>query len=67
MYKSQQAIQAIFNKNPKIDTEWLSLLTIDTDRMEISKHDNEQLTKGFIRGLLAVGAVGIEILDDLGL
>lgn len=67
MYKSQQAIKAIYQHAPSINTDWLYSLTIDTDRMEISKDDNTQLTKGFIRGLIAAQALGIELLDDLEL
>jgi hypothetical protein len=67
MYKSRQAAIAIYEHDSSINTEWLDILTIDTDRMEISKDDNEQLTKGFIRGLIAAKAVGIELLDDLDL
>lgn len=67
MYKSQQAMQAISQHYPSINTEWLEMLTLDTDSMEISKADNEQMTKGFVRGLIAAKAVGIELLDDLNL
>lgn len=67
MYKSRQAATAIYEHDPSINTEWLDMLTIDTDRMELSKADNEQMTKSFIRGLIAANAVGIELLDDLEL
>lgn len=67
MYKSEQARQAIRDIDPSINTDWLSALTIDTDRMEINQADNEQLTKGFVRGLIAAKVVGIELLDELEL
>lgn len=67
MYKSEQARQLIYQKDPSINTDWLGSLTIDTDRMELSKADNEQMTKSFIRGLIAAQAIGIELLDDLEL
>ena len=67
MYKSEQARQVIYHQDPSIDTDWLDTITIYTDRMEISKADNERLTKGFMRGLLAGRVIGIELLYDLGL
>jgi hypothetical protein len=67
MYKSEQARQVIYHQDPGVNTDWLDAVTIDTDRMEISQADNEQLTKGFIRGLIAAKVIGIESLDDLNL
>lgn len=67
MYKSEQAKYAIRDINPSINTDWLEMLTVDTDRVELTKADNEQMTKSFIRGLIAANAVGIELLDDLDL
>ncbi len=67
MYKLEQARQAIYKHDSSINTEWLDLLTVDTDRAEITTANNAQMTKSFIRGLIAVGAVSIEILDDVGL
>ena len=67
MYKSEQARRAIRDIDPSINTDWLEMLTVDTDRMELTKDDNAQMTKSFIRGLIAAKAVGIELLDDLEL
>lgn len=67
MYKSEQARHAIRDINPSINTDWLEMLTVDTDRIELTQDNNAQMTKSFIRGLIAVKAVGIELLDDLGL
>lgn len=67
MYKSEQAKYAIRDINPGINTDWLDMLTLDTDRVELTKADNAQMTKSFIRGLIAASAVGIELLDDLEL
>lgn len=67
MYKSEQARQEIYHHDPSVNTDWLDAVTIDTDRMEISKADNEQLTKGFIRGLIAAKVISIESLDNLGM
>lgn len=67
MYKSEQARRAIRDIDPSINTEWLEMLTVDTDRIDLTKDDNAQMTKSFIRGLIAVKAVGVELLDDLGL
>nr|WP_181717019.1 hypothetical protein [Psychrobacter sp.] len=67
MYKSEQARQVIYHQDPTVNTDWLDAVTIDTDRMEITKADNEQLTKGFIRGLIAAKVIGIESLGDLGM
>lgn len=67
MYKSEQAKYAIRDIDPSINTDWLEMLTVDTDRVELTKADNAQMTKSFIRGLIAAKAVGIELLDDLGL
>lgn len=67
MYKSEQAKYAIRDINSGINTDWLEMLTVDTDRMELTKDDNAQMTKSFIRGLIAANAVGIELLDDLEL
>ena len=65
MYKSEQARHAIRDINPSINTDWLEMLTVDTDRIELTKNDNAQMTKSFIRWLMAAKAVGIELLDDL--
>ncbi|MBH0095941.1 hypothetical protein I6E61_06005 [Psychrobacter sp. NZS113] len=67
MYKSDQARYAIKDIDPSINTDWLEMLTVDTDRVELTKDDNAQMTKSFIRGLMAAKAVGIELLDDLNL
>ena len=67
LYKSEQAKYAIRDINPSINTDWLEMLTVDTDKVELTKADNEQMTKSFIRGLIAASAVGIELLDDLDL
>lgn len=67
MYKSEQARQVIYQHDLSVNTDWLDSLTIDTDKMEITKADNEQMTKGFIRGLIAAKAVSIEFSDDLQL
>lgn len=67
MDKSQQARQVIYHQDATVNTDWLDAVTIDTDRMEITKADNEQLTKGFVRGLIAAKIICIESLDDLGL
>lgn len=67
MYKSEQARQVIYHQDLSVNTDWLDAVTIDTNGMEISQADNEQLTKGFIRGLIAAKVIGIESLDDLNL
>lgn len=67
MYKSEQAKYAIRDINSDINTDWLEMLTVDTDSVELTKADNAQMTKSFLRGLIAAGVIGIEILDDVGL
>lgn len=65
IYKSEQAQHAIRDIDSSINTDWLEMLTVDTDRIELTKDYNAQMTKSFIRGLMAAKAVGIELLDDL--
>ncbi len=67
MYKLEQSRHAIRDVDPSVNTDWLELLTFDTDNVELTKDDNAQMTKSFIRGLIAAKAVGIELLGDLGL
>ena len=54
MYKSEQARQVIYHQDPTVNTDWLDAVTIDTDSKKTTKAENEQLTKGFVRGLIGV-------------
>lgn len=65
MYKSEQARQVIYHQDPTVNTDWLDAVTIDTDSKKTTKAESEQLTKGFVRELIAGKVIGIESLDDL--
>lgn len=64
MYKSEQAWHAIRNIKPNVNTNWLEMPTVDTDRTELTKEDSTQMTKSFSRVLIAANRIGIELLDD---
>jgi len=54
LYKSEQARQVIYHQDPTVNTDWLDAVTIDTDSKKTTKAEYEQLTKGFVRGLIEV-------------
>lgn len=64
MYKSEQAWHAIRNIKPNVNTNWLEMPTVNTDRTELTKDDNSQMTKSFSRVLIAANRISIELLDD---
>ena len=64
MYKSEQAWHAIRNIKPNVNTNWLEMPTVNTDRTELTKDDNSQVTKSFSRVLIAANRISIELLDD---
>ena len=64
MYKSEQAWHAIRNIKPNVNTNWLEMPTVNTDRTELTKDDNSQMTKSFSRVLFAANRISIELLDD---
>lgn len=64
MYKSEQAWHAIRNIKPNVNTNWLEMPTMDTNRTELTKEDSTQMTKSFSRVLIAANRIGIELLDD---
>ena len=60
-----QTAKLIKKENPTINTEWLECISEDFDNGELSHEQCYQSIQGFIRGLLATGAVDIFVLDDL--
>lgn len=67
---NQQAIRIINNSDSKrtgteTTTEWLYDLFEDLVHEKISIHAYSDKLFGFMRGLLASGAIGIEDIDEL--
>lgn len=65
MNLATQTAKLIKSENPTINTEWLECISEDLENGELSHEQCYQLIKGFIRGLLATGAVDTFVLDDL--